>query len=120
MKHRPAREAYRRWLDAQSDPASADAKVTEKGVEPAKATWPKLPATLPFAGYVVWFYASLTFLDIRFDHQRFAVVTQHVENPAEAFYFDHLDAAYGHATDASEPCLILFAEAAGAPVRVVG
>ncbi|MCI3205580.1 MULTISPECIES: hypothetical protein [Pandoraea] len=123
MKHRPAREEYRRWLNAQSGTSPTDGKITDvmrTGIETAIAARPELPATLPFAGYVVWFHTSLTFLDIRFDHHRFAIVTQQVENPSEAFYFDHLDAAYGHAADVGEPCLILFAETAGAPVSVVG
>uniref|UniRef100_A0A0H3WPV9 Uncharacterized protein n=2 Tax=Pandoraea faecigallinarum TaxID=656179 RepID=A0A0H3WPV9_9BURK len=110
------REDYERWLSAQRVRTLADGQSGD----PATLTFPEIPATLPFAGYVVWFHGNLTYLDIRFDHQRFAIVTQQVASAAEAFYFDHLEAAYGHAGDAADPCLILYAKAAGAPVCVVG
>ncbi|WP_374621223.1 hypothetical protein [Pandoraea sp.] len=113
MKHRPVREDYRRWLETQAITASG-------GVSRATSTLPELPEALPFSGYVVWFYVSFTYLDIRFDHHRFEIVTQQVPSAAEAFYFDSLDAAYGHAADVGEPCLVLSADAAGGPVRVVG
>lgn len=116
MKHRPAREDYRRWLNAQGGEALADAQDAAKTM----AACPELPETLPYAGYVVWFYTSLTYLDIRFDHHQFAIVTQQVPSAAEAFYFDHFDAAYGHAADVGEPCLILFASVTGGAASVVG
>lgn len=113
MKNRPVREDYRRWQEAQTATASDS--------EPRSARLvPALPSVLPFAGYVVWFHTSLTYLDIRFDHHRFEIVTQQVQSAAEAFFFDSLDAAYGHAAHVAEPCLILFAAASGASVRVVG
>ncbi len=136
MKHCPVREDYRRWLDAQVTAASATSMHTSAlharrpappapsapSARPAQpATLPApLPTALPFAGYVVWCFESQTYLDIRFDHQRFEIVTQQVPSAAEAFYFDSLNAAYGHAAEMSEACLILFADAADAPVRVVG
>ncbi|MDR3396707.1 MAG: hypothetical protein P4M06_04015 [Pandoraea sp.] len=113
MKNRPVREDYRRWREAQTVAAS-------DGVAHSAATRPELPSVLPFAGYVVWFHVSLTYLDIRFDHHRFEIVTQQVQSAAEAFFFDSLDAAYGHAVSVGEPCLILFAATGGASVRVVG
>lgn len=116
MKHRPAREDYRRWLNAQGGEALADARNAAQTM----ATCPELPETLPYAGYVVWFYTSLTYLDIRFDHHQFAIVTQQVPSAAEAFHFDHFDAAYGHAADVGEPCLILFASVTGGTASVVG
>jgi len=116
MKHRPARDDYRRWLNAQRGEASADAQETDQAI----TALPELPVTLPYAGYVVWFYTSLTYLDIRFDHHQFAIVTQQVPSPAEAFYFDHFDAAYGHAADMGEPCLILFASVTGGAASVAG
>ncbi|AJP58313.1 hypothetical protein UC34_17795 [Pandoraea vervacti] len=116
MKHRPVREDYRCWLDAQHGAASAHGQARD----PATLARPELPPTLPFAGYVVWFPLRRAYLDIRFDHQRFAIVTQSVETADEAFYFDHLDAAYGHATDAEAPCLILYAAHPGGPVSVAG
>ncbi|VVE32295.1 hypothetical protein PAQ31011_03733 [Pandoraea aquatica] len=116
MKQRPAREDYRRWLNAQRGEATADAQASTQET----AALPEIPETLPYAGYVVWFYASLTYLDIRFDHHQFAIVTQQVPCPAEAFYFDHFDAAYGHAADVGEPCLILFASVTGGAATVAG
>jgi len=116
MRHRPVRNDYRRWLETQAAAASGDAP---HATLPPPAL-PPLPATLPFAGYVVWCYGSVTYLDIRFDHHRFEIVTQQVPRAAEAFYFDSLDAAYAHAADVGEPCLILFAETADAPVRIAG
>lgn len=116
MKHRPEREDYRRWLDARRIAVATDARESSQATD----ALPELPAALPFTGYVVWFHVSHTYLDIRFDHNRFAIVTKQVENPAEAFYFDHLDAAYGHAVDVGEPCLVLFTDTAGGLVSVVG
>ncbi|MDM8358660.1 hypothetical protein [Pandoraea communis] len=113
MKNRPVREDYRRWLEAQTVTVSDDKSHTA-------STVPALPSVLPFSGYVVWFHTSLTYLDIRFDHHRFEIVTQQVQSAAEAFFFDSLDAAYGHAAHVGEPCLILFAPASGASVSVVG
>ncbi|VVE88770.1 hypothetical protein [Pandoraea bronchicola] len=113
MKNRPVREDYRRWREAQTVLASGGASHAASAVAAP-------PSTLPFAGYVVWFHVSLTYLDIRFDHHRFEIVTQQVQSAAEAFFFDSLDAAYGHATHVGEPCLILFAAASGASVSVVG
>ncbi|VVE73163.1 hypothetical protein PCA31118_04445 [Pandoraea captiosa] len=118
MKHRPVREDYRRWLDAQRAATSATARGQTRA--PATPAQPELPPSLPFAGYVVWFPLRRAYLDIRFDHQRFAIVTQSVETADAAFYFDHFDAAYGHATDIEEPCLILYAAHPGGPVRVAG
>ena len=123
MKNRPVRDDYRHWLDAQRDAVvggTSRRSAGERPTGPACPPCPVLPPALPFAGYVVWFHVSLTYLDIRFDHQRFEIVTQQVQSPAEAFYFDQLDAAYGHAVDVGEPCLILFSNAAGAPVTVAG
>ncbi|MFJ2993927.1 hypothetical protein [Pandoraea sp. NPDC087047] len=123
MKNRPVREDYQRWLNTQAVKASGDARgdTCDTGrAAPAGDVLPDVPTALPFAGYVVWFHASMTYLDIRFDHNRFEIVTQQVPSAAEAFYFDRLDDAYGHATNVSEPCLILFSEGADAPVRVVG
>ncbi|VVE08229.1 hypothetical protein PCE31106_02481 [Pandoraea cepalis] len=113
MKNRPVREDYRRWLEAQT------ATTSDSEPRPARIA-PALPSVLPFAGYVVWFHTSLTFLDIRFDHHRFEIVTQQVPSAVEAFFFDSIDAAYGHAVHVGEPCLILFAAARGASVSVVG
>ncbi|AJE97199.1 hypothetical protein [Pandoraea apista] len=113
MKIRPAREDYRRWLEAQTATA-LDNESHSACIVPA------LPTALPFAGYVVWFLANRTYLDIRFDHHRFEIVTQQVPSAAEAFFFDSLDAAYGHAAHLGEPCLILFSATGGASVRVVG
>ncbi|QHE93464.1 hypothetical protein PI93_010255 [Pandoraea fibrosis] len=113
MKNRPVREDYRRWLEAQGVAASDGESHSTGGV-------PTLPSVLPFAGYVVWFHVSLTYLDIRFDHHRFEIVTQRVPSAAEAFFFDSLDAAYGHAVFVDEPCLILYAASGGAPALVVG
>lgn len=119
MKDRPVREDYRRWLNAQAVAASGN-EDKDGEAEPVIAAPPEPPAALPYGGYVVWFHASLTYLDIRFDHNRFEIVTQKVSSASEAFYFDRLDDAYGHAADVGEPCLILFAEASGTPVRVAG
>lgn len=113
MNNRPVREDYRRWLQAQTATAS------DSGQHSARIV-PALPSALPFAGYVVWFHTSLTYLDIRFDHHRFEIVTQQVQSAAEAFFFDSLAAAQGHAAQVGEPCLILFAAAGGASARVVG
>lgn len=113
MKNRPVREDYRHWLEAQSATAS-------DGESHSTGRFPALPSVLPFAGYVVWFHLSLTYLDIRFDHHRFEIVTQQVPSAAEAFFFDSLDAAYGHAAYVGEPCLILYAASGGASALVVG
>jgi hypothetical protein len=113
MKNRPVREDYRRWLEAKTVTGS-------DGASHSAALLPELPSSLPFSGYVVWFHVSLTYLDIRFDHHRFEIVTQQVPSVAEAFFFDSLDAAYGHAASVGEPCLILFSAASGAAVSVVG
>ncbi|AJC19499.1 hypothetical protein [Pandoraea pulmonicola] len=128
MIDRPLRTDYRRWLDTldtldtPDTPDIRDAQTTTApGESPRRmAALPELPARLPFPGHVVWFHESQTYLDIRFDHHRFEIVTQQVPAAAEAFYFDSFDAAYGHAADIGEPCLILFSEGGGAPVSVVG
>ncbi|VVE25407.1 hypothetical protein PIN31115_03360 [Pandoraea iniqua] len=128
MTDRPFRDDYQRWLDAQPPNArlTQEAPCTATPAEPVAAdtadtaTVREPPASLPFGGYVVWFHESDTYLDIRFDHHRFEIVTQPVADAREAFVFESFDAAYGHALDVGEHCLILFAEAEGMPVTVVG
>ncbi|ALS60772.1 hypothetical protein [Pandoraea norimbergensis] len=119
MTDRPFREDYQRWLDAQP-PNARLAQEAPGTATPGTATVREPPASLPFGGYVVWFHESDTYLDIRFDHHRFEIVTQQVADAREAFIFESFDAAYGHALDVGEHCLILFAEAEGMPVNVVG
>lgn len=149
MIDRTMRADYRRWLDTLEEPqtsnkwqgsgasgpsgasgaseasAPSDARRTQPPTAQGaflrdRAALPEVPARLPFAGHVVWFYESRTYLDIRFDHHRFEIITQQVRGAAEAFYFDSFDAAYGHAADVGEPCLILLSEGDGTPVSVVG
>ncbi|MGC7405806.1 hypothetical protein ACPWR0_17585 [Pandoraea pneumonica] len=122
MTDRPFREDYQRWLKART-PQAGQAPQAQQACGASAgptATVPEPPAALPFGGYVVWFHESDTYLDIRFDHHRFEIVTQQVPDPREAFVFESFDAAYGHALDVGEHCLILFAEAEGMPVNVLG
>lgn len=107
MKHRQEREGHR-------NPAPACAPL-----HAAATPRPDLPQALPYSGYVVWFHESRTFLDIRFDPHRFEIVTTRVPNADDAFYFDSPGAARGHAQDADQPCLVLFAATAGSPVRII-
>ncbi|VVE02978.1 hypothetical protein PMO31116_02212 [Pandoraea morbifera] len=107
MKHRQEREGHHKPAPAATRPRT---------VATAR---PDLPQALPCSGYVVWFHESRTFLDIRFDPHRFEIVTTRVPGADDAFYFDSPGAARGHAQDADEPCLVLFAATARSPVRVI-
>ncbi|VVE31548.1 hypothetical protein [Pandoraea terrigena] len=119
MNPRPAFKDDRRRLTTPSAPTTMAAHNRSLATATRPAL-PALPAALPLTGYVVWFYVSLTYLDIRFDHDRFEIVTQQVPRASDAFYFDSVDAAYGHAAEVDEPYVILGADAAGAPAHIVG
>lgn len=100
----PVRVDYERWLDHCRQAANAN----------------DAPASLPFSGYVVWFFEHNEYLDMHFDHQAFEIVSTLVTASEQAFIFDNYETAFGHAESTSRPCVILHAAGEGQPVTVVG
>lgn len=120
MTSSPPRDALRLWLESQprgdSDVDAASGPAPTAGAQPPHP----LPASLPFQGYVIWFFLDDEYLGMQIDARDASLRVDEHANADDAFLFETAHMALVHLRQVERPALVLYAPGEGEPVTIAG